>query len=58
MFATMSQAAIFQWLEEHLYIVDIPFVSRPGDYNSQRVNHLLDDAVTRDTKVRPILWHE
>jgi hypothetical protein len=46
-----AQAAVFKWLEEHLYIVDIPFVSRPGNYNSQRVNHLMDDAVPHEAKV-------
>jgi len=40
--ADPRQAAVFEWLESVLYIVEIPFVSRPGDYNSQRVNHLTD----------------
>merc|ERR1712045_483154 len=41
---------MFKWLEEVLWIVEIPFVSRPGDYSSQRVNHLKDPKVTDERK--------
>lgn len=47
-----AQAAIFEWLERVLHIVEIPFVSRPDGYSSQRVNHLLDDAVPDAEKRR------
>ena len=47
-----SQAEIFAWLEEKLYVLEIPFVSRPGDFNSQRINHLTDESIPR--QVRPI----
>jgi hypothetical protein len=46
-----AQAAAIKYLEDHLYIVDIPFVSRPGNYNSQRVNKLTDDSIPREEKV-------
>lgn len=42
---------VYGWLESVLYVVDIPFVSRPGaDYNSQRVNHLTDPLVPAPVK--------
>ena len=53
-----SQAAIFLWLEKVLHVVEIPFVSRPEGYSSQRVNHLKDPAVSAAAKaalVRPPL---
>lgn len=37
-----------------LWIVEIPFVSRPPDYNSQRVNKLKDPAVPREDKERMV----
>jgi hypothetical protein len=53
-----AQAAIFSWLESVLYIVPIPFVSRPEGYNSQRVNYLspqhganTDSPYSREEKV-------
>lgn len=46
-----AQAAVFSWLERVLYIVPIPFESRPGDYDSQRVNHLTDSSVPEAAKV-------
>eukprot|EP00462_Mataza_sp_D1_P007078 CAMPEP_0175121624 /NCGR_PEP_ID=MMETSP0087-20121206/1271_1 /TAXON_ID=136419 /ORGANISM="Unknown Unknown, Strain D1" /LENGTH=415 /DNA_ID=CAMNT_0016403185 /DNA_START=198 /DNA_END=1445 /DNA_ORIENTATION=+ len=45
------QAKIFKWLESVLWVVEIPFVSRPGDYNSQRVNYLKDPNVSKEVKV-------
>jgi len=49
-----KQAAIFDWLEEHLYILEIPFESRPGNYNSQRINYLTDPDVPLDDKKRMV----
>eukprot|EP00040_Diaphanoeca_grandis_P035302 m.221498 g.221498 ORF g.221498 m.221498 type:complete len:464 (-) comp33350_c0_seq4:44-1435(-) len=46
-----KQAAVFKWLEDVLYIVEIPFVSRPDDYSSQKINHLKDPKVAREKKV-------
>uniref|UniRef100_A0A6U2XYV3 Cytidyltransferase-like domain-containing protein n=1 Tax=Lotharella globosa TaxID=91324 RepID=A0A6U2XYV3_9EUKA len=46
-----KQAAIFKWLEDVLYIVDIPFVSRPKGYNSQKINLLKDEKVSDAEKV-------
>ena len=45
-----SQAEIFAWLEEKLYVLEIPFVSRPGDFNSQRINHLTDESIPRQVR--------
>ena len=45
-----KQTAVFAWLEQVLYIVSIPFESRPGDYDSQRVNHLTDTTVAEESK--------
>ncbi|KAH9250880.1 hypothetical protein BASA81_011268 [Batrachochytrium salamandrivorans] len=46
---------VYAWLESVLYIVDIPFVSRPGaDYNSQRVNNLTDLQVPLPVKRRMV----
>lgn len=45
-----AQAAIFNWLEEVAYIVPIPMESRPGNYDSQRVNYLTDSSVSEETK--------
>lgn len=50
-----EHVCISAWLESVLYIVDIPFVSRPGDdYNSQRINNLLCDNVAKETKVEMV----
>lgn len=46
-----EQARVFQWLESVLYIVEIPIKARPGDYNSQKINKLLDPAVPVQDKV-------
>lgn len=46
-----KQAEVFKWLESVLYIVEIPFVSRPEDYSSQKINHLKDPNVAHDKKV-------
>ena len=32
-----QQAAVFAWLEAVLWVVEVPLVSRPGGYNSQKV---------------------
>lgn len=37
-----EQKAIFEWLESVLWIIRVPFESRPGDFNSQRINKLTD----------------
>lgn len=44
------QAAIFRWLESVVYIVDIPFVSRPSGYSSQEINYMKEPSVSRATK--------
>lgn len=49
-----AQAQVFKWLESVLWVVDIPFVSRPPDFNSQRINHIKDVAVPKETKVAMI----
>jgi len=45
-----KQAEIFKWLEKVLYIVDIPFVSRPEGYSSQEINYLKDPSVPEAKK--------
>jgi hypothetical protein len=47
-----EQAKIFSWLESVLYIIDIPFVSRPEGYSSQRINHLKDPAYSKAERVK------
>jgi hypothetical protein len=49
-----AQAKVFGWLESVLWIVEIPFVSRPEDYNSQRINKLKDATVPKEDKVRMV----
>jgi len=49
-----KQAAIFKWLEDVLYIIEIPFESRPGNYNSQRINYLTDPEVPQEEKVKMV----
>ena len=44
-------AAVFSWLESVLHVVEIPFVSRPPNFNSQRVNHLTDESIPRAERV-------
>ena len=46
-----AQAAVFEWLEGVLWVVEIPFVSRPPNFNSQRVNHLTDESIPREQRV-------
>ena len=45
-----AQAAIFAWLEKVLHVVEIPFVSRPSDFDSQRINLLKDPTVSEERK--------
>jgi cytidyltransferase-like protein len=45
-----AQAAIFAWLESVLRIVEVPFVSRPADFDSQRINLLKDPSVSAKRK--------
>jgi len=49
-----KQAKVFRWLEDVLYLVDIPVEARPGNYNSQKVNNLTDASVPHDEKVRMV----
>eukprot|EP00471_Norrisiella_sphaerica_P007187 CAMPEP_0184478010 /NCGR_PEP_ID=MMETSP0113_2-20130426/131_1 /TAXON_ID=91329 /ORGANISM="Norrisiella sphaerica, Strain BC52" /LENGTH=400 /DNA_ID=CAMNT_0026855641 /DNA_START=202 /DNA_END=1404 /DNA_ORIENTATION=+ len=49
-----KQKAIFKFLEEVLWVVDIPFVSRPKGYSSQRINYLKDEKVSREEKVKMV----
>ena len=46
-----EQAAIFEWLQSVLWIVEIPFVSRPEGYNSQRINNLTDENIPHSERV-------
>merc|ERR1712129_506497 len=45
---------IYRWLESVLYLVEIPFESRPKGYNSQKINNLKDAMVPRADKVRMV----
>jgi hypothetical protein len=49
-----KQAAIFKWLESVLWVVEIPFESRPGDFSSQRINLIKDPTVPRADKVEMV----
>lgn len=49
-----KQAAIFSWLESVLYVIEIPFVSRPEDFSSQRINLIKDPSVSKEEKVRMV----
>jgi len=45
-----KQQAIFEWLENVLWIVPIPFDARPGNYNSQRINNLTDLSISLEKR--------
>ena len=47
----LTKAAVIAHLEKVLWLVDIPFESRPGNYNSQRINHLTDTTIAVGERV-------